>query len=27
MADGYVEVPLEQEIVDEGEIVDVVILR
>ena len=27
MADGYVEVPLKQEIVDEGEIVDVVILR
>ena len=27
LADGYVEVPLEQEIVDEGEIVDVVILR
>ena len=27
MADGYVEVPLEQEIVDDGEIVDVVILR
>jgi molybdenum cofactor synthesis domain-containing protein len=27
MANGYVEVPLEQEIVDEGETVDVVILR